>query len=311
MERRRIGELEVSAVGLGCNQLGTTCDRAASNAVVGAALDAGITFFDTADEYGDGRSEELLGAALRHHRDDVVIATKFGGPRGETPLTGASAAWIETAVEQSLTRLGTDRIDLYQLHFPDPATPIEETLEALGRLVAAGKVREIGAANLSGEQLTVAAAAADRLGVPRFASAQNRLNLLRQDALDDVLPVCGTLGSAFLPYFPLASGLLSGKYRRGVAPEAGTRMAESVPEAGRERILSDATFDRLDALERLAAEHGRTLIELAFGWLLAQPALASVIAGATRPEQVVANVDAARWRPDPELVAAATRAAVA
>jgi aryl-alcohol dehydrogenase-like predicted oxidoreductase len=307
MQQRRIGSLEVSIVGLGCNQFGTTCDRARSLAVLHAALEAGVTLFDTADEYGDGRSEELVGDALRQRRDEVVIATKFGGPRGDIASTGASPEWIREAVDQSLRRLRTDRIDLLQLHFPDPTTPIADTLQALEELVAAGKVREIGCANFDRTLLNEAAEAADARGLRPFRSAQNRLNLLRQEALTDVIPFCVEHDVAFLPYFPLASGLLTGKYRRDVEPEPGTRMADSVPPAAREKILGNRTFDRLEALGDFAAERGRSLHQLAFAWLLAQPALASVIAGATRPEQVTTNATCSEWVLDPDEAELVTR----
>lgn len=211
------------------------------------------------------------------------------------------------AVDQSLRRLRTDRIDLLQLHFPDPATPIVETLGALDELIAAGKVREIGCANFDRSLLDAAAQAADAAGLRPFRSAQNRLNLLRQEVVAEVIPFCVEHDVAFLPYFPLASGLLTGKYRRDVEPEPGTRMADSVPPAAREKILGERTFDRLDALEAFAAERGRSLHQLAFAWLLAQPALASVIAGATRPEQVRTNAACSEWVLDPDDAEIATR----
>jgi aryl-alcohol dehydrogenase-like predicted oxidoreductase len=298
MQARRVGTLEVSAVGLGCNQLGTTCDAARSAAVIDAALDAGITFLDTADEYGDGSSEEVLGRALRGRRDRVVLATKFGGPRGKIPLTGAHPDWIRTAVQQSLERLGTEWIDLYQLHFPDPDVPIAETLGALDELVAAGLVREIGCSNLSPAQLADAADAAQGNSVRAFVSVQSRLNLLRRDARAELLPACERLGLAFIPYFPLASGMLTGKYRRGQPPPEGSRLALQVPAPALPKVLSESTLARIEELAEWAVEHGLSLHELAFAWLLDHLPVASVIAGATRPEQAVANAEAGRCRLD-------------
>ena len=296
METRSLGSLTVSVVGLGCNNFGMRCDEARSTAVVNAALDAGITLFDTADMYGGTQSEEILGRALGSRRDDVVVATKFAGQVGDDPThKGASARWITRAVEGSLRRLGTDRIDLYQQHMPDDSVPIEETLEALDGLVRAGKVREIGNSNFSAEQIDEAAATSARTGGAPFVSAQNELSLLRQRALRDVVPACERNGLAFLPYFPLASGLLTGKYERGAPPPAGTRLS-MLPEERREQALSDARFDRVEKLTSVAADRGHTLLELAMAWLVAQPTLASVIAGATSPEQVAANTAAVSWR---------------
>jgi aryl-alcohol dehydrogenase-like predicted oxidoreductase len=311
METRSIGSLTVSVVGLGCNNFGTTfgthVDEAGTAEVVTAALEAGINFFDTADIYGD--SEVYLGKALASRRDEVVIATKFGGQIGSDPThKGAGAKWIEQAVENSLQRLGTDRIDLYQLHFPDPETPLEETLSALDRLVTSGKVREIGSSNFSGDQIAEAAAIATEAGTTPFASAQNDLSLLRQRAADDVIPACERNGVAFIPFSPLASGLLTGKYERGQAPAEGTRLS-NLPSEMQERSMSERTFDRLDRLRAFAEERGRTLTELAFAWLLAQPTLVSVIAGATRPDQVAANVASAGWRMTAEETAEAARLA--
>lgn len=317
MEHRTIGSLSVSVVGLGCNQLGTRfCDDAASAEVLREALDAGITFFDTSDEYGRnyadasdvagwGRSEELLGRALAAHRDEVVVATKFGPVGPVTPDGGPLFAWerseasgrgVRIAVEESLQRLGTDRIDLYQLHFPDPRFPIEETLGVLDELVAEGKVREIGCSNFSGAELRAACDAATRGGLRPFVSAQNALNLFQRKALDDIVPACDELGVAFIPYYPLASGVLTGKYRRSDPAPPGARLTEQVDDTTRGRILTDRAFDRLEALERYAADHGRTLLELAFAWLLGHRPVATVIAGASRPGQAAANAGAATWR---------------
>jgi aryl-alcohol dehydrogenase-like predicted oxidoreductase len=303
METRKLGSLEVSAVGVGCNHIGVTVDEAGAAAIVNAALEAGVTFFDMADEYGMGRAEELIGKAVRGRRDQVTIATKFGIPfEGDPQKAGGSARWVAAAVEASLRRLGTDYIDLYQLHMPDPTTPIEETLTALDKLVRAGKVREIGCSNFTNPMLDEAAAAAQRAGVRMFASVQNELNLLRQRALDDAMPACERYGLGFLPYFPLASGMLTGKYKRGEPPAPGTRLADSPYLQGTDvvpRMLTDKRFDRIEALDAFARARGHTLLELAFGWLLAHPRMACVIAGATRPEQVQANAAAATWRLTP------------
>jgi aryl-alcohol dehydrogenase-like predicted oxidoreductase len=299
METRTIGSLEVSVVGLGCNNFGMRIGRAETKAVVDAALDAGINFFDTADIYGGTKSETYLGEALGARRDEIVLATKFGGPY-EGHEGGASAAYIRIAVEDSLTRLGTDRIDLYQLHFPDQKTPIAETIGALVELVAEGKVREIGCSNFSVAQLDEAAAATPD-GSPGFVSVQNQYNILHRDPEDGVLEWCDRTGTAFLPFFPLASGLLSGKYRAGEPPPEGTRLAAMGD--GAKSQLSDERLAAVADLDELAEREGHTVLDLAFGWLLTRPAVASVIAGATRPEQVTANVAAGTWRPDAEVLA--------
>jgi aryl-alcohol dehydrogenase-like predicted oxidoreductase len=296
METRRIGTLDVSVVGLGCNTFGgfgspTPTDDARVAAVVGAALDNGITLFDTADIYGDGVSEERLGKSLGARRDEAVIATKVGARRPP----GATGAAIVEAVEGSLRRLGTDRIDLYQIHMPDPEVPFEEMLDALNGLVVAGKVREIGCSNFSAEQLDEAAGIASKKAQRPFASVQNEMSLLRSRPLEEVIPTCASLGTAFIPYSPIANGLLSGKYKRGEKPSSDTRFGNLPPENA-ERALSDRTFDRLDRLDAFARERGHTLLELAIAWLASVPTVASVIAGATRPEQVVANAGAAAWR---------------
>ena len=325
MDRRKIGTLSVSAVGLGCNQLGTAaCDEATAIAVVNEALEAGITFFDVADEYGQnyadptdprgwGRSEEILGRALKGRRHDVVIATKFGArPHGDPERGGNSARWVRTAVEDSLRRLGTDHIDLYQVHFPDPEVPIAETLAALAEIVAAGKVREIGCCNFTAEMLSEADRTATDLGVLRFVSAQNPLNLFQRGAIDDLLPMCEQLHMGFLPYYPLASGMLTGKYRRGAELPSDTRLTDGlmVGREARERLFSEKTFARLEALEAFAAARGHSLLELAFAWLLAQPAVASVIAGAARPGQASGNARAGDWQLSLEEATQATRALV-
>lgn len=294
MEQRAIGSLTVSLVGIGCNNFGGRIDQAATQAVVDAALDAGINLFDTADIYGGGRSEELLGVALGTRREEVVIATKFGMGDGSTLPAGASAASIATAVEGSLRRLGTDRIDLYQLHAPDTSTPLDETLGALDRLVRDGKVLEIGCSNFSGTLMDDAAASALAHDTARFVSVQNELSLLRRRGEADLTAACARHDLAFLPYFPLASGMLTGKYRRGAEPPEGTRLAGLSPDR-REQALSDRRFDVVEALEGFAGERGRSLLELSMSWLAGLPGLGSVIAGATRPEQVHANADAVGW----------------
>jgi aryl-alcohol dehydrogenase-like predicted oxidoreductase len=280
------------------------CDEDQTRAVVHAALDAGINVFDTADVYGGTRSETFLGRVLRGmDRAQIVIATKFALPLGDAaaedgrPRGGASRRYLTTAVEASLRRLGTDYVDLYQQHTPDPDTPIEETLRALDDLVRAGKVRYLGNSNFFGWQIADAAWTARQLGLNAFVSAQNQYNLLDRRADREVLPACRHFGLGLLPYFPLASGLLTGKYQRGAAPPADTRLAH-FGERGR-AALSERNFDQIDALTAWAAEQGRTLLELAMGWLVSDPTVGSVIAGATRPEQVAANVAAASWRLSP------------
>jgi aryl-alcohol dehydrogenase-like predicted oxidoreductase len=303
VETRSIGALKVSLVGLGCNNFGMRLDEERSTAVVHAALDAGITLFDTADSYGGTRSEEYLGRALAGRRDEVVIATKFASPLGGPGQGGAGARWIAQAVEDSLRRLGTDRIDLYQQHFPDENVPIDETLGALNELVEAGKVRQIGNSNFTAEQIAAADAVARDNGWARFTSAQNQLSLISTGARHKVIPACEEHGLAFLPYFPLASGLLTGKYHRDTPPPTGTRLA-AMPDDRAGQLLSDRNFARVDALDSFATERGHTLIELAFAWLAAQPTLASIIAGATSPEQIATNVAAVGWTlGDDELAA--------
>ena len=299
MATRTIGSLTVGAVGLGCNNFGMRIGRKETASVVGAALDAGITLFDTADIYGGTKSESYLGAALGTRRDEVILATKFGGPY-EGHEGGASAAYIRTAVEDSLTRLGTDRIDLYQLHAPDQKTPIAETEGALAELVAEGKIREFGCSNFDAAMLSEARAAVVG-SAPGFVSVQNQYNILYREPEDAVLPACDRAGMAFLPYFPLASGLLSGKYRAGEAPPEGTRLA-AMGEAASSQ-LSDVRLAKVAALEALAQGEGHTVLELSIAWLLSRPSVASVIAGATKPEQVADNVAAGGWKPSSEILA--------
>jgi aryl-alcohol dehydrogenase-like predicted oxidoreductase len=289
MEMRSVGSLEVSVAGLGCNNFGMRIDEAASKEVVDAALDAGINHFDTADIYGKGHSEEFLGRALGRRRGEAVITTKvgMGVPQGEP---AANEARITRVCDESLARLGTDYIDLYLLHQPDPQTPIAETLSTFAKLVAAGKVREVGCSNFSGAQLDEAEAVAKELGAPRFVNAQNDYSLLNRDVENDVLPACERLGVVFMPYFPLASGVLTGKYRKGVPHPEGSRLAAWGPMA--DTFASDEKLDVVEQLAEYAEAHGHTLPELALSWLAGAPTVGSVIAGATSPEQVRANAAA-------------------
>jgi aryl-alcohol dehydrogenase-like predicted oxidoreductase len=294
METRKIGSLDVSVVGLGCNNFGSRLDAEATRAVVHAALDAGVTLLDTADIYGGkGLSEEYLGRALGPRRDDIVLATKFGMKMDEE-RHGAHPDYIRRAVEDSLRRLGTDRIDLYQLHTPDPAVPIADTLGALDELVRAGKVREIGCSNFSVDQLREAR---DTAPGARFVSVQNEYSLFHREPEQGVLDECRAQGLAFIPYFPLASGLLTGKYRRGQAPPRGTRITSGGRYAD---LLSDENLERVEKLARYAESRGHTLLELAFAWLLARGEVVSAIAGATSAAQVRSNAAAAAWRMTPE-----------
>jgi aryl-alcohol dehydrogenase-like predicted oxidoreductase len=289
METRTIGSLEVSLVGLGCNNFGMRVDEARTGEVVRAALAEGITLFDTADIYGGGHSEEFLGRALGRARDDVVVATKFG------MMEGAHPDVVRSACDASLSRLGTDRIDLYQQHVPDEKVPIEDTLGALQELVDAGKVREIGCSNFDGPKVDAAAEAAKAKGTTMFVSLQNQLSLLDRRQQDDTIAACERHGLGLLPYFPLASGMLTGKFTRGTPPPEGTRLSQ-LTEDRAQKVFDDRTFDMVEALTAFAAERGHTLLELAMSWLACLPRLASVIAGATSPEQVRANAAAAGWR---------------
>jgi aryl-alcohol dehydrogenase-like predicted oxidoreductase len=297
MDYRTLGTsgLLVSAVGLGCNNFGIRCDLEQTRAVVNKALDLGITLFDTADSYGRrGGSETLLGQVLGSRRKEVVLATKFGTAMDdEGTRKGASRRYIMTAVEASLRRLQTDWIDLYQLHHPDPAVPIEETLRALDDLIRQGKVRHIGSSNFSGRQLIEADESARRADLHRLVSAQNEYSILRRSAEQDAIPAMIASGVGLLPYFPLASGLLTGKYRREDIPP-GTRLA--TPRPHESAFLAAANWTLIEALDRYCRERGRSLLELAVSWLLSKPVVASVIAGATKPEQLAANAAAARWR---------------
>jgi|HubBroStandDraft_3_1064219.scaffolds.fasta_scaffold01059_4 aryl-alcohol dehydrogenase-like predicted oxidoreductase len=307
MEQRQIGSLRVSVLGLGCNNFGWRLDYEQTVAVVDAALAAGIDFLDTADIYGGTRSEEFLGRALAGRRDRVVLATKFGMAVDEQ-RKGAHPDYVRRAAEDSLRRLRTDHLDLYQLHQPDPKTPVADTLGALDELVRSGKVREIGCSNFSAAQLREAEAAAAAAGTARFVSVQNEYSLVHREPEREVLPECRRLGLAFIPFFPLASGLLTGKYRHG-EPADGTRLTAS--EGMARRFLNERNRSIAEALADFAAARGHTLLELAFGWLLSRPAVASVIAGATSAEQVRANVAALGWQLGPDELAEIDRLAPA
>ena len=306
MRYRQLGDsgLTVSVVGLGCNNFRSRTSDDDARAVVDAAIERGITLFDTADIYGKGGgSEELLGEVLGSRREQVVLATKFGMAMPDAgPEARGSRRYIRKAVRDSLRRLRTDWIDLYQYHEPDGVTPIEETLAALDELVREGLVRYVGSSNFSGWQLADADWAATTDGRERLVSAQNHYSLLERGAEAEVVPACEHYGIGLLPYFPLANGVLTGKYRRGEPLPSGTRLAGNQQRAG--QLLTEQTYDRVEALEKLAAERGVTLLHLAIGGLAAQPAVASVIAGATRPEQVHANADAGVWEPDDDTLAA-------
>jgi aryl-alcohol dehydrogenase-like predicted oxidoreductase len=302
MRYRALGNsgLVVSVAGLGCNNFGRRLDVSATRAVVDAAIDSGVTLLDTADIYGGaGRSEEILGEVLEGRWDQVVLATKFGSQGADMGYGAAAGAkggrgYIRRAVEESLRRLRTDHIDLYQIHTPDPHTPIEETLTALGELVTEGKVRYIGNSNYSGWQIAEAAAAARSLGVPAFISAQNHWSLLERAAEAEVVPAAVHFGLGVLPFFPLANGLLTGKIRRGQEAREGTRLYQ------REGYVTEEKLDKVEALAQWAAEHGRSVLDVGIGALAALPGCTSVIAGATSPEQVRANAAASDWVPEPE-----------
>jgi aryl-alcohol dehydrogenase-like predicted oxidoreductase len=290
------GGPQVSVVGLGTNNFGWRCDYEQSLAVIDVALDAGITLFDTADIYGQGTSEEYIGRALEGRRDQVVLATKFGSPMEEHPEERRGTRdYMRWAIEGSLRRLRTDVIDVYQLHRPDEGTPIEHTLEALHELVQEGSVGHIGSSNFSAAQLEEADRVARERGLTRFVSAQNEYSLVERELEDEILPICERLGIGMLPYFPLASGLLTGKYTRGEEATEG-RLAE--------REIPEERWDRLEQLQQLADERGVPLLSVAIGGLAAMPAVASVIAGATKPEQVYANVAAGEWEPSADDLAA-------
>ena len=299
MEMRSIGSLSASVIGLGCNNFGMTIDAEATQTVVDAAIDAGINYFDTADLYGRGKSEEFLGAALGSQRDQVIVATKFGHP-GALPegQKGGDPAWIRQAVEASLTRLNTDRIDHYQLHMPDPDTPQAETLGALQELVDEGKVLEIGCSNFSAEQIDEAELAAAQAEAGNYASVQNYYSVLTREVEDGgVTDACERNGMMVVPYFPLESGLLTGKYS-GMSPPEGTRLSMWKGEM-RDMFLSEEKLAAVGRLTDYAADSGHSILELAIGWLVSNPVVATVICGATKPPQVASNVAAASWAMSP------------
>ncbi len=305
MNRKHLGnsDIEVSTVGIGCMMFGLMCDQETTDAIVNTAIDAGINFFDTADIYGGphGRSEALLGKALGSRRSDIVIGTKFGagiaGGRGGAVENGGSREYIMQAVEKSLRLLGTDYIDLYQHHFPDPGTPVEETLRALDDLVTQGKVRYIGCSNYSGDMLAEADRIAKTNGLNHYITAQNRYSLLHRDIEADLVPVAEKLGVGILPYFPLESGLLTGKYRKGQALPENSRFSKW---GGGGPFMSEQRLEIVEALAGYGDSIGHSVLDLAIGWLAAQPYISSVIAGVTKPSQVTSNVAAADWTPTAE-----------
>jgi aryl-alcohol dehydrogenase-like predicted oxidoreductase len=305
MEFRNLGNsgLKVSVVGLGCNNFGMKCDAEQTRAVVHKALDEGITLFDTADIYGNrGGSEDLLGKALGARRHEAIVASKFGMSMGDGPyLHGGSRRYIVAACEASLKRLGTDYIDLYQIHQPDPETPQSETLAALDDLIRAGKVRYIGSSNFAGWQVADAAWISRTAGIASYVSAQNQYNLLDRRVERELVPACREFRVGILPYFPLASGFLTGKYRRGAEPPKGTRLA--LMQRMAQSTLTDENFTIIERLETFARNRGHTLLELAVGWLASQPQVSSVISGATSPEQVTDNVKAGNWKLSAEELA--------
>jgi aryl-alcohol dehydrogenase-like predicted oxidoreductase len=303
MEYRNLGRsgLQVSAVGLGCNNIGRQVDQQTTIAIVNKCVEMGITYFDTADVYGaqPGKSEEFLGNALKPHRRNVVLATKGSGRMGEGPYSsGTSRKYLMDALDASLRRLGTDYVDLYELHFPDPKTPIEETLRALEDMVRSGRVRYVGCCNFSLAQVYEAALAGETSHTISFISAQNRYNLLERDIRRDFIPACERLGLGILPFYPLASGLLTGKYRRNEPTPQGTRLTSGIHfYAG---VLESANYDLIEALTEFAAERGHSLLELAIGWLASQHAIGSVMTGATRVDQIEQNAKSSDWRLTPE-----------
>jgi aryl-alcohol dehydrogenase-like predicted oxidoreductase len=302
MRYGRLGELEVSVVGLGCNNFGGRVDFAGTKAVVDAALDAGINHLDTANIYGNkGGSERFLGELLEGRRDQVVLATKFGMDMGDGETARGRRDYVRRALEDSLGRLRTDRVDLLYYHRPDGVTPFEETLEAMNELADEGKARQLAVSNLTVEQLDEVVAIAAQEGLTPVVALQNEYSLLEREAERDVLPRCRELGLGFVPYFPLASGMLTGKYRRGEAPPEGTRLH------GQDDRLTPEVFDTIERLEGFARERGHSLLELAIAALASRPEIPSVIAGATRAEQVRANAAAAEWMLDAEELAALSR----
>jgi len=313
MQMKPLGKtgLEVSSVGMGCMNLGMMCDQGAADAIVDAALSVGVNFFDVADIYGGGEAESILARALGKRRQDVVLATKFGarlGGRGGAADHGGSRDYIMKAVETSLKKLNTDYIDLYQLHFPDPETPIEETLRALDDLVRQGKVRHVGCSNFSGDQLATALAVSADNDLCAFVTAQNRYSLLFRGIEQELVPVARESGVGILPFFPLESGLLTGKYRRDEKPAAGTRFSKWGGGGG---FVSDERWTIVEQIEAYGQKIGRSVLDIAIGWLAAQPFVASVIAGVTKPEQIRQNVAAASWQPTDEDLAEIDRIATA
>jgi aryl-alcohol dehydrogenase-like predicted oxidoreductase len=290
LQKRRIGSLEVSIVGLGCNNFGKSLDYNATAEVIHAALDAGVNFLDTADKYGGTKSEEFIGRALHSRRADVIIATKFGSPIDDQHK-GAKPDYVRRACDDSLKRLATDHIDLYWLHRPDPSTPIADTLGALDDLVRAGKVREIGCSNFSVDQLREANSAVPP-GKAHFVAVQSGYSLLDREPENGIIPECRRLGLSFIPFYPLASGLLSGKYRRDKAAPAGSRLTTG-PYG---HLSNDRNLEIVEALISFAEARGHTILELAISWLLRHDVISSVIAGATQPEQVRANAASAGWK---------------
>jgi aryl-alcohol dehydrogenase-like predicted oxidoreductase len=299
MDTRPLGGsgLQTSVIGLGCNNFGRRVDLDGTRVVVDEALEQGITFFDTANTYGRGQSEEYLGEVLQGRRDQVVLATKFGMDMGDGKGPRGSRDYIRQAIEASLRRLRTDVIDVYWYHKPDGRTPIAETLETLDELVRAGTVRAIGASNFDAAQIQEADTIARERDLTAFTAIQNEYSLLAREAENDALPVCKRLGLGFVPFFPLASGLLTGKYRPGEAGPEGARLSD------RDHIATDTQFALIAALQQYADAHGVSLVDVAIGALLANETVSSVIAGATRPDQVRANAAAARWRPSAEDLA--------
>ena len=303
-DQRSIGSISVTLAGLGCNNFGRRLDAARTKRVVDAALDAGVTLFDTADLYGEGKSEEFLGAALGTRRDEAVIVSKFGMLRPPEGKNGGDPEWARTACDASLKRLGTDRIDVYLLHRPDPDTPIVETLSALEDLRAQGKVREIGCSNFTAQQLDEATSVARENGWRGFVTLQNQYSALHREPEADVLGACERLGLSVMPYFPLASGLLTGKYRRGEPAPAGTRLGGEGGEPA-EKVVDANKLSIVEELTRYAEKRGHTILELALSWLAAKPIVCTVIAGATSAEQVRANAAATTaWAMTEEDIAA-------
>lgn len=293
MKQRRIGQLEVSEVGLGCNNFGTRVDQDTTNEIFATCLDTGINFFDTADVYGSGASEEMLGQAMKGHRDQIVIATKFGLRDMDAGLTGGSAEWVRRSIDKSLRRLNTDWIDLFQIHTPDHEVHERETLEALNDLVVAGKVREIGCSNYDAERLDSAADVSQKENLAPYRTVQNRYSLLHREPESEVFDVCREHNVGFLPFFPLESGLLTGKVS-AEGPRPGTRLAEW-PQDRLKLFITDHNLAVVERLSNWVSDRDRSLLDLAFSWLLSKPEIPSVIAGATSSAQVLANSQASGW----------------